>query len=294
MNCSREYWVLHHHQPAATRGRGDGAIPDRPLRRPRPGRRSVHGGRAGADRRGIRPQVHGHDLALVRLRPAGSKTRQAILLFPAASDVYGLREVFNIAYFAELTFHKDIKARGYAHLPDIQSYLREEMNAAMKLLDHPQNRGLWTAFCTPELVTAVRSRQIDVLRAMRQNFRNEIHRIAALAPHTESWKQNIEYTTTSALAWAILVESALLTDQLVEDMKRTASDKGCHLRCEWLPYFLPTRLRRPARRSTITSAAAGRSTSCSDPAVEEQNIADAYSRAARCNARSRSPSPAAT
>ena len=87
--------------------------------------------------------------------------------------------------------------------------------------------------------------------------------------------QAAQDSVTPALAWAVIVESALLNDHLVRDMKETASAKGCCLCGDWKPYYLPAppddarqsfneyvRCRWPIHVFAL------------DPQVEEQNLAD--------------------
>ena len=76
---------------------------------------------------------------------------------------------------------------------------------------------------------------LDTLEMQRLAFKNYLTSKVALTQKPVS-------TTMAALAWAIIVESALLTDQLEQDMRESAAAKGC---CSGgpgsvsLPYFLP-------------------------------------------------------
>lgn len=87
-------------------------------------------------------------------------------------------------------------------------------------------------------------------------------------------------TTTEALAWAILVESALLNDQLIDDMRRTAQAKECHcLDNGPLAYYLPDP--RPDACESFNEYVRCRwpiIIFALDPVAQQQNIADAYSR----------------
>src|SRR5262249_37897096 len=50
----------------------------------------------------------------------------------------------------------------------------------------------------------------------------------------------MEFSVTAALTWCILVDAALLTDRLSQDMRETASAKGCPSFCgPWLDFYLP-------------------------------------------------------
>jgi hypothetical protein len=89
----------------------------------------------------------------------------------------------------------------------------------------------------------------------------------------------MQSSTTAALAWAIIVESALLTDQLVLDMKESAASKGCVCPSgAWLPYFLPTP--PPEARQAFNEYVRCRwpiHVFALDPAAQQQNIVDTFS-----------------
>ncbi|HEX5270912.1 MAG TPA: hypothetical protein VFW33_10510, partial [Gemmataceae bacterium] len=160
--------------------------------------------------------------------------------------------------------------RLYLHLPDVQGYLQEELAAAQKFLALPCNADLWQ-FCTPQLVSAVRGRQVEQLKLMRDYFR------AAVVARTAS--EQAKHSTTAALAWAVVVESALLTDQLAQDMREAATARGCACAPEgWLPYYLPNP--PPEARQAFAEYVRCRwpiHVFALDPAAQQQNIADAFS-----------------
>ena len=215
-----------------------------------------------------------------------TKSRRATLPFPPTQmvDVYGFDFTYQLAVEAYRGLSKERFARPcpasdklYIHMPDIQGYLQEELSAVNKLLANPCNCHLWHAYCTEELANAVRSRQTEKIRVMRRCFKDDLKAIA---------KEGVPYGTTAtvrestvALAWATIVESALLTQQLVQDMKESAAARGCpHLHDGWLPYFLPdppaearqafneyVRCRWPIHVFAL------------DPAADVQNLADTFS-----------------
>jgi hypothetical protein len=92
-------------------------------------------------------------------------------------------------------------------------------------------------------------------------------------------KQGQQHSTTAALAWAIIVDSALLTDQLVQDMKETASSKGCACAHDgWLDYFAPNP--SPEARQAFNEYVRCRwpiHIFALDPVTQEQNLADTFS-----------------
>ncbi|MBA4062898.1 MAG: hypothetical protein C0501_04165 [Isosphaera sp.] len=231
----------------------------------------------------------------------GLDTKQA---FPSSQllDVYGYRYGFEIAFGAQQALGDQIDRNRYVSLPDVQAYLREELRAAYQFLAQPQNQHLWH-FCDPHLVTTVRSQQWGEVEKRREQFEEEVRNLTdsekvALSDRKDE-KGNLvkdaagkvvqdptpvgktrQFSVTSALAWAILVDSALLTDRLIRDMKETASAKGVGLAgCrQWLPYYLPepppdaraafneyVKLRWPVRVFAL------------DPYTEQQNVADSLS-----------------
>lgn len=156
------------------------------------------------------------------------------------------------------------------HLPDLQGVLQEELSAAYRLLSEPANQDLWGA-CSPQLVAAIRTQRNPDIDSARGAFLTAV----AAKGTTDAVK-----SSTVALAWAIVVESALLTDQLVRDMKEVASNKGCGCgNVAWLPYYLPCP--PPDARHAFNDYVRCRwpiHVFALDPVNQEQNIADSFSR----------------
>src|SRR5262249_30324514 len=139
-------------------------------------------------------------------------------------DVYGVASCFEIAYQANQAFQDAIQQHGYAHLPDVQTFLLSELNAAYRFLAEPSNQQLWTMFCTPDLVRMVRARVSLALTRRGADSRAYSQNVSS-PPLTEPRPQSL--SITAALAWCILVDAALLNDRLIMDMKETAAAKGC-------------------------------------------------------------------
>lgn len=221
----------------------------------------------------------------VSLIPA-TKSRRAMLPFPPTQmvEVYGYKDVYQIALEAYRGLSKERFAKAcldsdkvYIHLPDIEGYLQEELNGVYKLLENPCNVYLWHVYCTEELANAVRSHQIAHIRDMRNEFKDAL--IAKAGENAPLGSADTVRESTIALAWATIVESALLTQQLVQDMKESAAAKGCPIPHEgWLPYFLPdppiearmafneyVRCRWPIHVFAL------------DPVTQQQNISDTFS-----------------
>ncbi len=213
-----------------------------------------------------------------------TKSRRARMPFPPAQtlEVYGDDFAFHLvlgAYHAlaqERFLHPCPDSSAiYIHLPDVQAYLQEELSATQKFLADPTNADLWQ-FCTPALVTAIRGHQLEQLRTMRESFR------LCLVNKSDTAKTESErggHSMTAALAWAAIVESALLTDQLAQDMKEAAAAKNCPCApAGWLDYFSPNP--SPEARRAFNDYVRCRwpiHVFAIDPAAQQQNIADAFS-----------------
>jgi hypothetical protein len=208
-----------------------------------------------------------------------TKSRRARLPFPAAqlTDIYGEDFAFHMAIGAYRALAKEpfIKPcpdskQIYVHLPDIHGYLQEESTAAYKFLADPSNIDLWV-YCTPQLATDVRNHNLENIQSVRDGFKNAVDIKMA--------SERGRHTVMAALAWAILVESALLTEQLVLDMKESAAAKGCGcINQSSLDYYMPcpsaeartafneyVRCRWPIHVFAL------------DPVANQQNIADVFS-----------------
>ena len=154
-----------------------------------------------------------------------------------------------------------------------------EIDAAYRALKDERN-DLFQKFCTRELVKHVLDRDYKELENEREKFRDEwIQKLVAKQGGTnkENPEEQPEYSSSAALAWMLIVQSALLNDRLIQDMKETAAAKNKPLpNCgEWPHYFLPdpcaevrlafkeyVGLRWPIHVFAL------------DPATDEQNIAD--------------------
>lgn len=201
--------------------------------------------------------------------------------FPTSQllEVYGSQAVFQIVYGAQKAFERVIARQKYAHLPDIQSYLKEEGGAAYEFLR--KNPQLMAHFCTPELVQAVRSRRVEDVVKIRQAYRAAVAQLTGFEQYDPAnpfeLKEPYHLGLTASLGWCIIVDSALLTDRLIRDMKETATSRGKPLpACEhWLPYYLPDP--PPEARAAFNEYVALRwpiHVFALDPATQDQNLAD--------------------
>ena len=206
-----------------------------------------------------------------------TKLRNARQPFPASQiiDIYGAGAWSRVVITALRTFLNDVPNIDVIHYPDVQNYLQQELNASSEFLKAPQCFELWR-FCDAELVDAIHGRRVADIKKRRCEFET---RASVLA---KGVAQNPEVTV--ALAWAIVVDSALLNQQLMEDMKNAPSARGGGFAIpethpgEWRAYYLPepekaekesfneyVRCRWPIHVFSL------------DPENDQQNIGDSYS-----------------
>lgn len=194
-------------------------------------------------------------------------------------DVYGTAYSFEIAFAVRQAFERVVQRQGYAHLPDVQAYLKEELNAAYELLSNPKNAALWE-FCSPNLVQLIRTQAWDQLDDQRRYFRQTVAGLALHNPKETDRRSPPQLSLTAALAWGIVVDAALLTDKTCKDMKSSAAARNAVIpgAAEWLPLYLPC---PPAEvRATFNQYVRVRwpiHVFALDPAVQEQNLADRLS-----------------
>ena len=151
------------------------------------------------------------------------------------TDVYGREEYLALACDIYRWCGFDIPNKDVTHYTDVQSWLHDELQAAYELLEDPANVHLWH-YCDHSLASAIRARRVEDVKGLRKCFEQDI----MLRSPGRECDTDQKYDDTVILAWAIIVDSALLNDQLVEDMKKAASARGgCCLPTEPLPYYLP-------------------------------------------------------
>ncbi len=215
-----------------------------------------------------------------------TKSRRSRMPFPPSQmvEVYGQEAFYRLAEDAYLALSKERFSRPsteqtqiYVHLPDVQGYLQEELAAAQKMLQEPANYALWN-YCTPDLAGAVRDHKTAYIGNQRQEFLRAI--FGRTSPSVdEPLNENPFSRTTATLAWAIIVESALLTEQLKQDIKESAGLKGSAV-IEPMPYdfFHPN----PSQGARMTF---NQYVQCCwpihvfalDPAAQQQNLASTFS-----------------
>lgn len=108
------------------------------------------------------------------------------------------------------------------HAFDIRQYFKEELKAAHDLLKTPQYDVLWN-HCNAELLNAIRSADTGRISILRYRF----HRDFLLAMEQQRLNQGPVGELQEGLAWAIIVDSALVDDHLARDMRQVAQIRGC-------------------------------------------------------------------
>jgi hypothetical protein len=149
--------------------------------------------------------------------------------------------------------------------PDVRGFLGEELQAAHDFLTQEPQQHVWADLPGWNLATLIRSRRIDELALRRQAFFDSL---------------GVEETTTAVLAWAILVESALLNERLADDMRESGSAKGhaagiCHA-CAG-PFYGPHP--SPEARAAFNDYVRRRwpiRVFALDPVNDEQNVEEQY------------------
>jgi len=196
-------------------------------------------------------------------------SRRSKLPFPTsqAFQVFSGTQLGHIALVAR-ALKNDVNNKKHTLMLDMQKLLSEEFNAAYNFLNAQPY--LWE-HCTPELAAAVRRKDTAQLANLRNCFE------AALVPRPHNGQEH-----TIGLAWAILVESALLNERLKQDIRDLAAAKNAYTlnvdTLDWMQFAGPNpspearmlfneyvRVRWPIHVVTI------------DPITEDQNVADQFS-----------------
>jgi hypothetical protein len=206
---------------------------------------------------------------------SSSRLRTGLEAFPPSEivDIYGTHNWAEIVCTAWVTFDEEVPNKDIVHYPDVQGFLQQELDAAYNMLKLDQaTQSLWL-LCDQLLVNNVHGRNVCEVAKTLQTFNTAAKGISQSTKKPE---------LTTALAWALLVDSALLNNRLCEDMVQAPEARGGHFnlpgRGSWPQYFLPNpgkperdafneyvRCRWPIHVFSL------------DPEDDTQNIADSYS-----------------
>ncbi len=230
------------------------------------------------------------------------KTRRARLPIPFSqlADVSGIEQVAILIRDTRAALANHPANHPCIDYLDVRGYLVEELEAASDFLALEGHRHLWEALPAWNLAALVRGRRAHDLAAARCRFfaalgtgdEPAFELIGAGSPigaadpagrccEADNPTAPICRTTTAVLAWGILVESALLNERLLEDVREAATARGhCGPGAACVaPFYGPdpppearaafadyVRCRWPIRVFAL------------DPVSEEQNVDDSYAR----------------
>jgi hypothetical protein len=196
-----------------------------------------------------------------------SANRRAQMSIPPAQlvDVFGDTNLAQLAVEMWQGFREDLPNKRVVNVMDAKGYLREEIGAAIELLYADAMRGWWAREASGErpLYNLIRMRDSQAQTAYREEF------LESISGHGRS-------VSTPALAWCVFVESILLNERLVDDIRETSGNRPCGcVMPGWLAFFGPdpssearqafseyVRCRWPIRVFAL------------DPAIDQQSIAE--------------------
>jgi hypothetical protein len=179
---------------------------------------------------------------------------------------------------------------------DVRGFLGEELQAAYDFLSQDRQAAVWEEMPGWNLAELIRSHRMGELELRRRAFFESLgmdeaaplsHAIAepCLGCVCRGTCENdvgpcrICRTTTAVLAWMILVESALLNERLIEDMRNISAAKGMGARCAFAgPFYGPNPA--PEARDGFNDYVRRRwpiRVFALDPVSNEQNVEDMFS-----------------
>ena len=195
-----------------------------------------------------------------------AKMRRARMPLPPEQmvDVIGQRQVVILLQSTYEALGADPANTPCIDYPQVRGFLGEELQAAHDFLTQERQQHVWAELPGWNLAELIRSRRIDELALRRQAFFDSL---------------GVEETTTAVLAWAILVESALLDERLAADMRETGvagQSSNMPGACAG-PFYGPNP--SPEARSAFNDYVRRRwpiRVFALDPVSQEQNIEEQY------------------
>lgn len=206
------------------------------------------------------------------LMKGASRQRVAAHPLPPSQivSILGIESLTRIGVQVHSVISSHENSRQHVYILDARATLRDEVEAAYELLAQPKNMDLWTTFCTFELAQAIRTRDDNVLVSIREKFL------------TRAKSRLVDPNVTADLAWAIIVESALLNEKLKQDIRQAAANTGKPLpNADHVQFFLPGPMLAPEARYAFNEYVRVRwpiHVFAVDPVSQDQNIADTYSK----------------
>jgi len=144
--------------------------------------------------------------------PASATRRSTFPFAPSQlGENYGEDEMTNAIAEIYIAFQQDLLNRDIVHISDMQGYLREEVAGAFELLSQPVMQPLWQMdeeCADGKLAEKIRIRDLTAISQRRCQF------LDFLRLHNST-------KLTASLAWCVYVNSLLLNERLIRDMKKT-------------------------------------------------------------------------
>lgn len=215
--------------------------------------------------------------ATTNIQLSASRNRTARFALPPSqiNCVIGDEYLLQIGQAVLKRCEAELKEGKVIHLPDVQNLLNDEVIAAYEFLRAKEGEALWS-HCTQPLAQAVRRNDLATVATLRGNFATAA-RAGRCLPNCEDPQGFLE-----ALAWCIVVESALLNDHLVNDLREVAIAKNSGplqaFAGQWLDFYAPNP--SPQAREAFCAYVRVRwpiHVFALDPITQDQNIADRYS-----------------
>ena len=230
------------------------------------------------------------------------KTRRSRLPIPFTQlvDVAGIEQIAILIRDAHAALVSHPDSRPCIGYMQVRAHLAEELDAAYDFLSLPARRHVWEEVPGWNLASLARGRQSRDLAAARCRFftavgTGEESGIELLGPVGEQPASDLAglcceqgqpmppicRTSTAVLAWAILVESALLDERLTTDIREAATSRGHTAPAGRFagPFSGPDP--SPEARAAFAEYVRTRwplRVFALDPVSEEQNVDDSYAR----------------
>jgi hypothetical protein len=274
-----------------------------------------HGGRTAsaialpetrdAARQGVMAAMQSLRAKLPTIAPSSApsmKTRRSRLPIPFSqlADVAGIEQIAILIRDTHAALANSPESRPCIGYMQVRTHLAEELDAAYDFLAIDARGHVWQELPGWNLAALVRGRQARDLATARCRFFTSVgtgdEQPIELIGHVAA-AENADpagvcceagqpatptcRTTTAALAWAILVESALLNDRLVADTREAATARGHAAPLGEFagPFYGPDP--SPEARAAFASYVRTRwplRVFALDPVSEEQNVDDSYAR----------------
>ena len=258
-----------------------------------------------AARQGVMAAMQSLRAKLPTIAPASApsmKTRRSRLPIPFSQlvDVAGIEQIAILIRDTHAALANSPESRPCIGYMQVRGHLTEELDAAYDFLALEARGHVWQELPGQNLAGLVRGRHARDLAAARCRFFTAVgtgdeQPIELLGPSREAGSMDpagvcceagqpatpICRTTTAVLAWAILVESALLNDRLVADTREAATARGHAAGVGGVagPFYGPEPA--PEARAAFASYVRTRwplRVFALDPVSDEQNVDDSYAR----------------